>query len=295
MPAEAPHEAGSIHAHRGSSGVANDPSFDAISAAGASLQLMTNHSGTNHSGTNHSGVDDSGVDDSGRDNRPPSAAVLSVNLGAAMDAGFTSAARTAIDKRSVDHPVMVTAPGPKGIAGSGLAGDDVCDRRHHGGNDQAVYAYAREDLDTWQAELGRTLAAGSFGENLTTEGVDITNAVVGEQWAIGDTLVLEVSDPRIPCRTFAGFLAQRGWMKRFTQRAAPGTYLRVLTPGPVSAGNGIRIIHRPDHGVTVATAFRAFTTEPELLARLVGVEGLSPEAKSAVTKRSRIALDADLA
>ena len=218
--------------------------------------------------------------------------VLSVNIGRAMEFEHTSAAHTGIDKRPVDHAVMVTAPGPKHVAGSGLAGDDVCDLRHHGGNDQAVYAYAREDLDTWSTEIGRHLPGGCFGENLTTVGLDITNAVVGERWAVGDTLVLEVSDPRIPCRTFAGFLNERGWVKRFTQRAEPGTYLRVVTPGPVAPGDSITVIDRPDHGVTVQVAFRALTVEPALLGRLVGVDGLSAEAKQSVARRVTVELDA---
>jgi MOSC domain-containing protein YiiM len=217
--------------------------------------------------------------------------VLSVNLGRATTFNF-KALPTGIAKRPVGHSVMVTAPGPKGIAGSGLAGDAVCDRRHHGGNDQAVYAYAREDLDVWADELGRPLANGSFGENLTTSGIDITNAVIGEQWRVGRTLVLEVSDPRIPCRTFAGFLAERGWVKRFVDRAAPGTYLRVVEPGTVSAGVEISLEHRPGHGVTVATAFRAFTTSPDLLSRLDVVEALSAEAKESVHRRTAIVLDA---
>ena len=125
--------------------------------------------------------------------------------------------------------MLVSAPGPKHVGGSGLAGDDVFDLRHHGGNDQAVYAYAREDLDRWAAEFGHPVSSGGFGENLTTVGVDIGRTIVGERWAIGDTLLLEVSDPRIPCRTFAGFLGERGWIKRFTARAESGTYLRVLS------------------------------------------------------------------
>ncbi len=231
--------------------------------------------------------------DGGADDRLPSGSVLSVNLGRATAAEYASAGRTGIDKRPVDHPVLVAAPGPKHRFGGGLAGDDIFDLRHHGGDDQAVYAYAREDLDRWAAELGRALPSGSFGENLTTSGIDISGAVVGEQWAVGDSLVLQVSDPRIPCRTFAGFLAERGWVKKFTQRAEPGTYLRVLTPGPVSAGDEIRVFHRPHHGVTVATAFRAFTTEPDLLAALVGVADLSPEARGAVARRAAVPLDSD--
>ena len=213
------------------------------------------------------------------------AGVQSVNLGRATPAVYLKGRATGIDKRPVDHPVQVSAPGPKHVAGSGLAGDDVCNRRHHGGNDQAVYAYAREDLDRWALEFGGPLTSGSFGENLTTHGIDISNSVLGERWAIGDELVLEVSDPRIPCRTFAGFLQQRGWVRRFSQQADPGTYLRVVTPGAMSAGDPITVVHRPDHGITVRTAFQAFTTDRTLLAQLVDVTSLSVEARTTVNNR----------
>ena len=117
---------------------------------------------------------------------------------------------TGIDKRPADGPVRVTAPGPKGTGGSGLAGDAVCDLRHHGGDDQAVYAYAREDLDDWERELGRTLANGAFGENLTTAGLDVS-AARGSASAGGSApeLVLEVTSGRIPCRTFQGRLGEK--------------------------------------------------------------------------------------
>lgn len=207
------------------------------------------------------------------------ARIHSVNLGHATPALYLKGRTTGIDKRPVDHPVLVTAPGPKHVAGSGLAGDDVCNRRHHGGDDQAVYAYAREDLDRWAAELGSPLRSGSFGENLTITGIDISNSVLGERWAIGAKLVLEISDPRIPCRTFAGFLQQRGWVRRFSQRAEPGTYLRVVAPGEVSAGDRVTVLHRPDHNITVRTAFQAFTTDRSLMAELVDVPSLSAEAR----------------
>ncbi len=216
--------------------------------------------------------------------------VLSVNLGRGGRPGGTTR-RTGIDKHPVAYPVQVAAPGPKHVAGSGMSGDDVCNLKHHGGNDQAVYAYAREDLDRWADELERELPNGSFGENLTTSGIDIGSALVGERWAIGSTLVLEVSDPRIPCRNFAEFLGQRGWVRRFTERATSGTYFRVLTPGPVVAGDTIRVVHRPEHDVTVATAFRAFTSAPDLLPQLVGVQSLSAEAQDHV--RRRVPSDSD--
>lgn len=213
--------------------------------------------------------------------------VRSVNLGRVGRVPGWAAGRTAIDKRPVDHPVQVTAPGPKGVGGSGLEGDAIASRRHHGGNDQAVYAYAREDLDAWAAELGRPLVSGGFGENLTTEGLDVSGAVVGDCWAIGPSLVLQVSDPRIPCRTFAAFLGERGWIRRFTERAACGTYLRVIRPGPVRAGDEIEVLDRPGHGVTVSQVFRGLTREPELLPSLLPATALSAEAQRSIARRTR--------
>ncbi|MER6737024.1 MOSC domain-containing protein [Streptomyces puniciscabiei] len=197
--------------------------------------------------------------------------LLSVNLGRPQPVPYTDQADgvTGIDKKPADGPVRVAAPGPKGVGASGLAGDTVCDLRHHGGDEQAVYAFAREDLDEWERELGRPLANGCFGENLTTDGVDVSGALIGERWRIGSGLVLEVTSGRIPCRTFQGHLGERGWVRRFTQKGATGAYLRVIEPGEIRAGDPIEIVHRPHHGVTAALQFRAVTTERELLPRLL--------------------------
>jgi MOSC domain-containing protein YiiM len=198
---------------------------------------------------------------------------------------------TGIDKRPVDGPVRVAAPGPKGVGASGLAGDAVCDLRHHGGNDQAVYAVAREDLDDWGRELGRPLASGAFGENLTTQGLDVSGARIGERWRVGSEVVLEVTSGRIPCRTFQGHVGEQRWVKRFTQKGAPGAYLRVIEPGEIRAGDPIEVVHRPDHEVTVAFAFRAETTERALLTRVLAAgDALHPEllemAKKYVARHS---------
>ncbi|GAA2375178.1 MOSC domain-containing protein [Streptomyces carpaticus] len=197
--------------------------------------------------------------------------LLSVNTGRARVVPYTDTAGglTGIDKRPVAGPVAVAAPGPRGAGGSGLAGDDVCDLRHHGGDDQAVYVFAREDLDRWETVLGRELSPGVFGENLTTSGIDVSGTLIGERWRIGDDLVLEATAPRIPCRTFAEWLGERGWVKRFTQDAAPGAYFRVLRPGSVRAGDPVQVLHRPDHEVTVSFLFRARTTAPELRPRVI--------------------------
>ena len=222
------------------------------------------------------------------------ASIQSVNVGQARPMRHRETSVTGIDKRPVSGPVDVRAPGPIGVAGSGLAGDTICDLRHHGGDDQAVYAYAREDLDVWAAELGRELPSGTFGENLTTAGLDLTGARIGERWQVGDQLVLEVSVPRIPCRTFAGWLGERGWVKTFTQRAVPGTYLRVVVPGPVRAGDRVGVVHHPDHEVTVGFVFRALTTESDLLPDILAADALPAEAKEFARRRAPVELDDDL-
>jgi MOSC domain-containing protein YiiM len=212
--------------------------------------------------------------------------VLSVNVGRSRPNPWKGLGATGIDKRPVDGPVAVSAPGPKGTGEVGLAGDRVHDVKHHGGFDQAVYAYAREDLDGWEAEFGRPLTNGVFGENLTTLGVDVNGALIGERWRIGPDVVLEVSCARIPCGTFQGWMERAGWIKRFTEAAVPGAYLRVIEPGEIRAGDPVQIVHRPAHDVTVALVFRAMTREPELLPRLSVADALPQEDRDVVRRRT---------
>jgi MOSC domain-containing protein YiiM len=212
--------------------------------------------------------------------------LLSVNVGRPRPNPWKGLGATGIDKQPVNGPVAVSAPGPKGTGEVGLLGDRVYDVKHHGGVDQAVYAYAREDLDDWEAELGRPLQNGVFGENLTTLGLDVSGALIGERWRIGSDVVLEVSCARIPCATFQGWLERDGWIKRFTQAARPGAYLRVIEPGDIRAADPVEIVHRPDHDVTVAVVFRAMTLEPDLLPRLLVAEALPLEGKELARKRS---------
>ena len=219
--------------------------------------------------------------------------VLSVNLARARaNPHKRGEALTGIDKAPTPAPVFVRAPGPRGDGqGGGLVGDTVCDRRNHGGDTQAVYAYAREDLDYWESALGRTLPGGVFGENLTTAGVDVSGAVIGERWRIGDELELVVTVPRIPCGTFRGWIAEPGWLRTFARAAMPGTYLGVVRPGQVCAGDPVIVAHRPGHGITVAQVFRAITLEPALLPSILAADELDEETRQMAARGKTFALD----
>ena len=215
--------------------------------------------------------------------------VVSVNVARPEPVDYAgSVGQTAIAKHPVDGPVEVRE--------LGLAGDQVGDTRHHGGVHQAIYVFAREDLDYWTEQLGEPVPPGLFGENLTTAGLDVNEAVLGEQWRVGTSLV-SPCEVRIPCATFKGRMAEagydaKGWVKRFAATHRPGPYVRVLEEGVVCAGDEIVVEHRPDHGVTVSMMFRAFMGEPELLPELLAVEGLPDKVYRQVRKRQ--ALDASV-
>jgi MOSC domain-containing protein YiiM len=194
-----------------------------------------------------------------------SARVVSVNRGPVRDLLVAGKpARSGIEKQP--------ATGPTGIGFGGLTGDDYADKVNHGGRDQAVYAYAREDLDWWVPLLGRDLRDGLFGENITTAGLDVTGALIGEVWRLG-TAVVQVTAPRIPCVTFQSWLGEPHWVKRFAAARRPGAYLRVLTEGAVGAGDGVTILSRPGSAVTVADAMQAYYGDREIMRRLLTVEG----------------------
>jgi MOSC domain-containing protein YiiM len=207
----------------------------------------------------------------------------SVNIGRPVPNPYKETRATGITKVAQSSPVQVRAPGPKTVGlGSGLVGDYIGDGKHHGGDEQAVYAVAREDLDDWERQLSRKLPNGFFGENLTTRGLDVNGARLGEWWQIGDEVVLQVTCPRIPCSTFRGQMGERGWLKRFTVEGKPGAYLSVVTPGSIRAGDTVQIVHRPAHDVTVALSFRALMIQHDLLPQLLAAgDDLLPELREA--------------
>ena len=193
--------------------------------------------------------------------------VLTINVGQPELNPHKRSGSTGIHKRAVTGPVQIEAPQDT-ESGSGVAGDFIGDRKNHGGTGQAVYAFQREDLDRWEQVKQREFPNGAFGENLTTIGIDVNDALIGEQWRIGNHLVLEITGPRIPCATFRGVMSEPKWIREFTQDARPGPYFKVIEPGTIAAGDAIEVIYRPPHDVSVAVAFRAITTDRSLVARL---------------------------
>ncbi|WP_155387061.1 MOSC domain-containing protein [Catellatospora paridis] len=212
--------------------------------------------------------------------------ILSVNLAVPARNPATGVGLTGICKRPVDHLVTVRAPGPMATGlHSGLVGDQIFDIDHHGGDDRAVYAYAREDYDWWQARLSRRLANGIFGENLTTEGVDVNGAVIGERWRVGPRLVLQPVFGRTPGVTFQRMMGEPRWARTFARSVRPGAYLRVLEQGEVWAGDPVTVEDRPAHGVTIAQAFRACVIDPELLPELLEIDGLPDDLRETLANR----------
>ena len=193
--------------------------------------------------------------------------VLSVNVGGVRQ--FEYHGRPAVSA-IWKSPVV----GRVAARGVNLEGDDQADREAHGGPDKAVYAYAIEDARWWAEELGRSLEYGELGENLTTEGIEVTNALVGERWEIGSA-VLEVSEPRVPCWRLAVRMEDNGFPRRFTKAGRPGAYLRIAVEGSLGSGDEIRVVERPDHDLTIGDVFRIYTRDQEEAERLLTVPQMS--------------------
>lgn len=199
----------------------------------------------------------------------------SINVGRPRSTTGTRDERTAIRKAAAQGPVLATR--------LGLTGDQVGNPDVHGGPDMAVYAFAREDLDRWAEQLAREVPDGQFGENITTYGIDVNAALVGERWRIGGA-VFEVAKVRIPCTTFQRWMGESGydstaWVKRFALDGRPGPYLRVLEEGEIRVDDAIEVVHRPDHGISVSDMFRALTTERHRMPELLAIDGLAESVR----------------
>lgn len=218
-------------------------------------------------------------------NGTPGGRLLTVNVVADLrpDAGRT-VRPTAIDKRPVTGPVAV---GPLGVTG-----DVQANRKHHGGPDKAVYAFAREEVVHWETELDRTITPGAFGENFSTTHLEVSDALVGERWQVGSgdgAVVVEVTMSRTPCMTFARWMGEqnRGWVRRFSAHGRLGAYVRVVTPGVVAPGDDITVVHRPHHGVPISAVFAGLQPAQ---ARALAEADADGEVRLCPEVRDRVAL-----
>jgi len=203
--------------------------------------------------------------------------LLSVNVG--QPRPVTSGRHTvdtAIWKGPVDGPVRVR--------GVNLDGDAQADRSVHGGPDKAVYAYAVEEIRDWETELGRPLEIAAFGENLTTEGIDVSGALAGQRWRIGTTL-LEVAQPRLPCFKLGIRLGTPGFVRRFAQASRPGAYLRIIEEGQLEVGDEIAVTHQPDHAVTMKLVFDAILRDHTLIPQALQAPELPANLRDWMTGR----------
>jgi MOSC domain-containing protein YiiM len=197
--------------------------------------------------------------------------VVSINVGHAREFKYDGRpAKSAIWKSPVAGRVRAR--------GVNLEGDEQADRKAHGGPDKAVYAYALEDARWWEQRLGRSLQYGEFGENLTTQGIAVNDALVGERWEIG-TALLEVSEPRVPCWRLGVRMNDQMFVRHFTEALRPGAYLRIIGEGDLSAGDEIRVIHRPDHDLTIRDVFRIYTRDRDEVERLLVIPQISDSWK----------------
>ncbi|HEY7699853.1 MAG TPA: MOSC domain-containing protein [Vicinamibacteria bacterium] len=197
--------------------------------------------------------------------------VLSVNVARPREFEFQGKpATSSIWKTPVEGPIAAR--------GVNLEGDDQADREVHGGPHKAVYSYSIEDIRWWEGELKRPLPLSAFGENLTTSGIDVSGALIGERWEIGTTL-LEVSEPRAPCWKLGVKMEDPAFPRKFTRAGRPGAYLRIVREGVLAAGDEIRVVDRPRHGLRIGDVFRIYTREREKAARLLEIPELSEDWK----------------
>ena len=176
--------------------------------------------------------------------------------------------------------------GRVGVRGENVEGDDQADRSVHGGPDKAVYAYADEEVSAWERELGRSLGEAAFGQNLTTRGVPVSGAVIGELWQVGTT-VLSVAQPRQPCFKLGIRIGEPGFVKRFALASRPGAYLRIVKAGTVGAGDRIEVLSRPDHGITCRMVSDAILRDPALIPVVLRATELPAELRGWLLDRTR--------
>lgn len=155
------------------------------------------------------------------------------------------------------------------VSDMGIEGDAVMDKTVHGGLDQAIYLYHREDYDWWSEELGRPLEVGTFGENITIAGATEIAWTIGDRVYINDT-ILEITAPRTPCFKLGVRMNDASFVQKFAKANRPGAYVRVIKAGKIAAGDSITVEKTTEDYAPVKEVFAQWHSKdksPELLKR----------------------------
>ena len=153
--------------------------------------------------------------------------LTSINIGTALRLGDLT---TGICKQSRTGPIE--------ISNLGLVGDAVCDKKFHGGPDQAVYVYGGDDYAYWADSHKLDLEPGTFGDNLTVSGLSSLTVLVGDRFRVKD-VVLEATAPRIPCATLGRRMEDPKFPAVFRKAQRSGFYCRVIETGRLEAGSEV--------------------------------------------------------
>ena len=206
--------------------------------------------------------------------------VVSVNIGQAhTQQNGHKTETTGIYKFPTDASVQITS--------LGIKGDFIASKKHHGGPDQAIYVYGKADYDWWSSELGRDLAGGTFGENLTISELESAQFNIGDRLVIGK-VILEITAPRIPCSTLAARMEDPEFVKRYRQVERPGLYCRVMQAGLVAKGDDVKIERYEKDTISVIQVFRDYYDKKK------SAETIRNHLNAPIAIRVRTALEEEL-
>ena len=186
---------------------------------------------------------------------------------------------TGIYKMPVDGPVEIKS--------LGIEGDAICDKKNHGGPDQAIYVYGGVDYAWWEQEIEKELAPGTFGDNLTISDLESTHFNVGDYLHIGE-VTLQVTAPRIPCGTFATRMGDPQWVKKFRAAERPGLYCRVIKEGTVKAGDSVSVEKYTGETISIVEMYREYYGKDK------SEESLRKHLNAPIDIRSRMDLEEEL-
>jgi MOSC domain-containing protein YiiM len=169
--------------------------------------------------------------------------------------------------------------------------DAVVDRKYHGGENMAVYAYGKNNYPFFE-ELYPDLkfTNGIFGENLTLSNLNEIEIKIGDTFQIGEAII-QVSQPRLPCSTLGVRFGSQKIVKQFLNTTFSGIYFRVLQEGNVQKDDKLTLIKSDEDSMTLAAVFSLFTTNKkneEMIKKALSLELLSERLKGDIRRKLKV-------